>query len=126
MELDRWQLPGDLFEGVQGNIKPLMPLESTWIKNDLPAVLANSWDAPQQLRITILDKNRAASIQSCSASVFVQPEMVGDDHAICKTSRSTLHPHQQSPGYAGRSYPEFAGKELRNDIMDIENHRHSS
>src|SRR5262249_36468827 len=119
MELDRWQIPGDLFEGVQGNIKPLMPLESARIKNDLRAVLATSRNAPEELRINMVDKNRATPVQSCPPSVFVQPEMVGNDHAICKPGRSTLHPHQQSPGYAGRGYPEFAGKELRNVVVDI-------
>ena len=84
MELDRWQIPGDMFEGVQGNIEALMPLKSTWIENDLSAVLTESWNAPEELRIDVIDKDRATPVQSRSLSVFVEPEMFGNDHTVCK------------------------------------------
>jgi hypothetical protein len=84
MELNGWQLRGNLLEGMQGDIKALVPLQPTRIQNNPAPVLPGSWNAPEKLLINMVNKNRAPAVQSRSSSIFVQPEVVSDDDPVCE------------------------------------------
>ena len=61
-----------------------MPLQSARIEKDLPAVLPTVWNAPEELGINVVDKNRAPAVQSRSSGILVKPQVVGDNDAVCE------------------------------------------
>ena len=124
MELRIRQPLAQFCECPNGNVETLMPLQ--------PARKNNDWLVPrssrlrfEDIRIDVVDEDRTFVSVGSSRCIFFKPQVIGQDHVIRECGARFFHQHQRSNPKRIRLYIESVRKQLRNNVVDVENHRNA-
>ena len=122
MEFRVRHLVGNFFEGVDGNVNTLMPLESAGEDDDLPAVFSRAGAILENVGVHVVDEDGAFARRGRTRGVFFQPQMIREDDVVGEPGGEPLHGLERAHGEGAVGDAELAPVKFRHDVVDVQEH----
>jgi hypothetical protein len=102
----------DIVKGANGKVKALMPLQSSMVQHDKPAIVSRP-PGPEKIQVNVIDKDRTLFLGYGTGCRFFGPKVVRDDNVVGKTSGKSLDELQKPDIKAAFRLAELVGEEFR-------------